>query len=129
MVATGEPPASTRLFTRAFIVLGVAELAYFVAQSLLIAITPRFAAGPLGADEAGVGVAIGSFAVTALLLRPYAGREADRRGRRALLVGGALRSGVAIAAHAIAPNLTPALWDDSEYATDDWAEGMGEAAG
>jgi len=39
MVATGEPPASTRLFTRAFIVLGVAELAYFVAQSLLIAIT------------------------------------------------------------------------------------------
>ena len=44
MVATSEPPASTRLFTRAFIVLGVAELAYFVAQGLLIAITPRFAA-------------------------------------------------------------------------------------
>ncbi len=73
-----------------------------------------------------MGVAIGSFAVTALLLRPYAGREADRRGRRALLVGGALLSGLAIAAHAIAPNLTPALWDDPEYATDDWAEGMGE---
>lgn len=105
MVATPEPPASTRLFTRAFVVLGVAELAYFVAQGLLIAITPRFAAGPLGADEAGVGVAIGSFAVTALLLRPYAGREADRRGRRALLVGGALLSGLAIAAHAIVPNL------------------------
>jgi len=105
MVATSEPPASTRLFTRAFVVLGVAELAYFVAQGLLIAITPRFAAGPLGADEAGVGIAIGSFAVTALLLRPYAGREADRRGRRALLVGGALLSALAIAAHAIAPNL------------------------
>ncbi|MCA1588637.1 MAG: hypothetical protein LC744_08320 [Chloroflexi bacterium] len=54
MVATPEPPASTtRLFTQAFVVLGIAELAYFVAQGLLIAITPRFAAGPLGADEAG----------------------------------------------------------------------------
>ena len=109
MLTTPEPQperqASTRLFTRAFIALGVAELAYFVAQGLLIAITPRFAAGPLGADEAGTGLAIGAFAVTALLLRPYAGREADRRGRRALLVGGALLSSLAIAAHALAPNL------------------------
>ena len=32
-VATPEPPASTRFFTRAFVVLGVAELAYFVARA------------------------------------------------------------------------------------------------
>lgn len=105
MVPTPEQHAADRLFTRAFVTLGVAELAYFVAQGLLIAITPRFAAGPLGADEAGVGIVIGAFAVTALLLRPYAGRAADRRGRRALLVGGALLSAVAIAAQALAPNL------------------------
>ncbi|HSK93759.1 MAG TPA: MFS transporter [Candidatus Angelobacter sp.] len=105
VAATSEPPTPSRLFTRAFITLGIAELAYFVAQGLLIAITPRFAAGPLGADEAGVGFAIGAFAVTALLLRPYAGRAADRRGRRLLLVGGALLSAIAIAAHAVAPSL------------------------
>lgn len=105
MAVTPEPPATQRLLTRAFVALGVAELAYFTAQGALIALTPRFAAGPLGADEVGVGVAIGAFAITALVLRPYAGRAADRRGRRVLLVGGALLSMVAIAAHTVVPNL------------------------
>ena len=105
MASSPEHPPASRLFTRAFVALGVAELAYFTAHGLLIAITPRFAAGPLGADELGVGVTIGAFAVTALLLRPIAGRTADRRGRRALLVGGALLSMAAIAAHAVVPSL------------------------
>jgi predicted MFS family arabinose efflux permease len=105
MAATPEHDPAARLFTRAFIALGVAELAYFTAQGLLIGLTPLFAEGELGADELGTGVAIGAYALTALLLRPYAGRAADRRGRRALLIGGALLSGLAIAAHAIAPNL------------------------
>jgi predicted MFS family arabinose efflux permease len=105
MASAPEQQAADRLFTRAFVALGIAELAYFSAQGLLIAITPRFAAGPLGADEVGVGVTIGAFAITALVLRPWAGRAADRRGRRVLLVGGALLSAVAIAAHAVVPNL------------------------
>ncbi len=105
MAATPEHDPAARLFTRAFIALGVAELAYFTAQGLLIGLTPLFAEGELGADELGTGVAIGAYALTALLLRPYAGRAADRRGRRALLIGGATLSALAIAAHAIVPNL------------------------
>jgi MFS family permease len=91
----------TRLFTPAFIALALADLAYFTAAGLLIQITPLFASGPLGADAAGVGITVGAFSVTALILRPWAGRESDRRGRRPLLVAGALLCGGAIAAHAL----------------------------
>lgn len=95
----------TRLFTPAFIALAVADLAYFTAAGILIQITPLFAKGPLGADPVGVGIAIGAFSVTALVLRPWAGRASDRRGRRPLLVAGALLAGAAIAGHIVTDNL------------------------
>jgi MFS family permease len=100
-VTSGE----SRLFTPAFIALAVADLAYFTAAGILIQITPLFASGPLGADAVGVGIAVGAFSVTALLLRPWAGRESDRRGRRPLLVAGALLAGAAIAGHIVTDNL------------------------
>lgn len=94
-----------RLFTRAFIVLLLAELAYFTAAGMEIPLAPLFATRVLGADEVGVGIAVGALALTALFLRPIAGRMSDRRGRRPLLVGGALLYAAATAAHAIAPDL------------------------
>lgn len=97
------PPS--RLFTGPFLALGLAELAYFVAAGILIQVTPLFAEGPLGADPVGVGIAIGAFSVTALLLRPWSGREADRRGRRPLLIFGALLAAVGIAAHIVTTDL------------------------
>jgi predicted MFS family arabinose efflux permease len=93
------------LFTRAFVGLSLAELAYFTAAGLTIPITPLFARGPLGASELGVGVAVGVFAVTALVLRPYAGRLSDRVGRRPLLVGGALAVAAVLAAHVLVAQL------------------------
>ena len=101
------PPVAPagQLFTRAFIALSLAELAYFTATGLAIPVLPLFAAGPLGADEAGVGLVVGAFGLTALVLRPFAGRQADLRGRRPLLVGGALLCSVAIAAHAFTSDL------------------------
>ena len=107
MASTQSAPGS-RLFTRAFIVLSLAELAYFTSAGLTIPMTPLFAHGPLGATEIGVGLAVGAFAVTALVLRPYAGRLSDRVGRRPLLVGGALGFAVVLAAHALVSSL-PAL--------------------
>lgn len=88
-----------RLFTAAFIALGLAELAYFVAQGVLIQVTPLFAKNELGADPLGVGIAVGAFSVTALILRPWSGRESDRRGRRPLLVIGAVVATLAILGH------------------------------
>lgn len=104
-LAAGDPRDAGRLFTPAFIGLGIAELAYFTAAGILIPTTPLFAAGPLGADEAGVGITVGAFSVTALVLRPFAGRAADVRGRRPLLVGGALVAALAAAGHLVATDL------------------------
>jgi len=99
--ATIEPP----LFTGAFLALALADLAYFTAAGMLILVTPLFARGPLGADPVGIGIAVGAFSVTALILRPWSGRESDRRGRRPLLVAGALLAAVAILAHILTTDL------------------------
>lgn len=93
------------LFSPAFIALLLAEFAYFTAAGMEIPLAPLFAARVLGADEIGVGIAVGALALTALFLRPFAGRSSDRRGRRPLLIGGALLYAAATAAHAVAPDL------------------------
>jgi len=54
---------------------------------------PLYVTGPVGSDEAGAGLAFGAFGVTALVCRPFAGRFSDFRGRRPVLVLGALRCG------------------------------------
>lgn len=94
-----------RLLTPAFLAISVAVLAYFTADGITLPIAPRYAAGPLGADPFGVGLAMGAFSLSALLLRPLAGRLADRRGRRPLLVGGALLFAVAMLGHLVATTL------------------------
>jgi len=104
--ASPAEATSTSLFSPAFIVLLLSEFAYFTAAGMVIPLAPLFAARVLGADEVGVGIAVGALALTALFLRPFAGRSSDRRGRRPLLVGGALLYAAATAAHAAAPDLT-----------------------
>ncbi len=98
-------PTGERLFTLVFVLLALCELAYFTAAGLTIPLTPLFAEGPMGASELWVGITVGAFSASTVALRPYAGRLSDRRGRRPLLIGGALLAAVAVAAHAVAPNL------------------------
>jgi predicted MFS family arabinose efflux permease len=103
-----EPPAastSDRLLTPAFIRLAVADLAYFTAAGVAIYTLPLWVTGPVGSDTSGAGLAFGAFAVAALILRPVAGRLADTRGRRPLLVGGALLSALGMLGTAYADNL------------------------
>src|SRR5215218_7806918 len=80
--AMRRPPDT--LFTGGFVWLSLSDLAYFMAAGALIAVTPFFVTGPLGAGPAAVGLAVGAFSVTTLLLRPLAGRWTDRHGRRPL---------------------------------------------
>ena len=93
------------LLTRAFVTLTLSDLAYFTAAGVLLLATPLFAAGPLGGDTAAVGLAMGSFSVTTLLLRPWVGRWTDRHGRRTLLVGGAAGFAVVVLAHLLVTGL------------------------
>lgn len=62
-----------------------------LAVGAVLPVLPRYVHGPLDAGNIAVGVVIGSYAVTGLLLRPFAGRFADRRGRKpAVLLGSVL---------------------------------------
>jgi MFS family permease len=62
-----------------------------LAVGAVLPVLPRYVHGPLDAGNVAVGVVIGSYAITGLLLRPFAGRVADRRGRKpAVLVGSLL---------------------------------------
>ena len=62
-----------------------------VAVGAVLPVLPRYVDGPLGAGKIAVGVVIGAYAITGLMLRPFAGRFADRRGRKpAVLIGSLL---------------------------------------
>ncbi|HET8779925.1 MAG TPA: MFS transporter, partial [Agromyces sp.] len=98
--ATMEP-----LFTRAFVALGLADLCYFTAAGVAIFGLPLYVTGPIGGNDAWAGVAFGVFALSALVLRPIAGRLSDTLGRRPLLLGGALIAAASLALLAVADHI------------------------
>jgi MFS family permease len=95
------------LFTPAFAVLALASLAYFTGAGILIPALPRYVEGPLGGGNVAVGLTFGAFSVSAVLLRPWAGRLGDRRGRRPIMLAGAAIFAVSVLGYEAAS--TPAL--------------------
>ncbi len=92
MTATDPPPDEAtdgRPFDGRFVTVVAAALAYFLGLGILAPVLPRYIEDVLDGGGLQVGIAVGAFAVTAALLRPWAGSLGDRRGRRILLVGGA----------------------------------------
>lgn len=59
-----------------------------VAVGSVLPVLPRYVHGPLDSGDVAVGVVIGAYAVTGLLLRPIAGRLADTHGRKPLVLAG-----------------------------------------
>jgi MFS family permease len=84
-----------RLLTPRFILVVTVGLCYFMALGMLLPVVPLFVKHRLLGNDVAVGIAVGAFAVGAVLLRPFAGRIGDRMGRRVLIVGGALTVAVA----------------------------------
>jgi MFS family permease len=102
MARTGARPT---LFTRAFLTVAVAELAYFTADGVLLPALPRYVEGPLGGGDIGVGLVIGAFSVSAFFLRPWAGRIGDRQGRRILMVAGGSIFAVSVVGYLVATSI------------------------
>ena len=66
-----------------------------LAVGAVLPVLPRYVHGPLDGGNIAVGVVIGSYAVTGLLLRPFAGHFADRRGRKPTVLVGSILVAVA----------------------------------
>lgn len=66
-----------------------------LAVGAVLPVLPRYVHGPIGAGNIAVGIVIGAYAITGLLLRPVAGRVADRRGRKPAVLAGSLLVAVA----------------------------------
>ncbi len=96
-----------RLLTPRFLLVTGSGLAYFLALGMLLPVLPLYVQRRLGGDNTAVGVAVGAFAVGAVLLRPSAGRLGDRFGRRVLMLGGAATVALSIVAYLAASSLVP----------------------
>lgn len=73
---------------RSFVSLFVVTFCGLVAVGAVLPVLPRYVHGQLGYGDVTVGIAVGAYAVTGLLLRPVAGRLADRRGRKVTVLIG-----------------------------------------
>lgn len=72
----------------------LANFGYFLSLGIMNPVLGPFIRGPLNASDIGVGIGIGSFTVSALLLRAYSGGFGDRRGRQlGIMLGLAIHVG------------------------------------
>jgi MFS family permease len=132
-----------RLVTLPFALVTASTLAYFTCLGALLPIVPRYVEDELDGGGLAVGVAVGAFAVSAALLRPWIGRQGDIHGRRILVVGGSAVVGLSVLAYGLATNLVTlvllrlvtgvgeaAMWVGAATAVQDMApdDRRGEAA-
>jgi MFS family permease len=106
-VTTADEPTGRRerMITMRFALVTAATFAYFIALGALLPTLPRYVEDELGGGGVAVGVVVGSFAISAALLRPFAGRLGDLRGRRILIVGGSALFGVTVLCYSLVDSL------------------------
>lgn len=98
----GRRPA---LFTRAFVFLLSGGFCFFAAFGMTVPILPLFVVEQLGGNDLAVGVLVGLTAVSAIAIRPWAGRRANAWGRQRLIVTGMVAGAISFALSGVAPNL------------------------
>lgn len=96
------PPAAEsrpHLLTQGFVLTCLSTFFFFLSFYLLLPTLPLYALQH-GMGESEIGLIIGVFALTSLVVRPYVGRAIDRRGRKGmLLLGTAVFLAAALAYH------------------------------
>ena len=93
------------MVTLPFAMVTFATLFYFTALGTLLPTLPRYIEDDLGGGGFAIGLTVGVFSVGAAVLRPWAGRLGDRKGRRILVVGGCLIVAVSVAAYGLAHSI------------------------
>ncbi len=83
----------------------LAALLAFLAIGAALPVLPGYVRGPLHSSDVAVGIVVGAFAITSVVCRPLAGRQADVRGRRLVLVSGALAMAVGGALYLLASSV------------------------
>lgn len=84
---------SARLVTPRFALITFSALFYFIGFAMLLPTLPRYVEQVLEGSSTEVGLVVGSFGISAAVIRPVLGRVGDVYGRRILLVTGAFISG------------------------------------
>ncbi|CAA9521479.1 MAG: hypothetical protein AVDCRST_MAG13-3409, partial [uncultured Solirubrobacteraceae bacterium] len=95
------PSLSQRPAMRASVQLWVATLLGFLSVGAVLPVLPRYVKGPIEAGDVSVGIVVGCFAFAAVVARPLAGRLADERGRRQVMLLGMGISAVAGTLYAV----------------------------
>ncbi|HEU4944576.1 MAG TPA: MFS transporter, partial [Solirubrobacterales bacterium] len=85
---SAEPEAPLRRPGIAFAGVFGVTFCGLLAVGAVLPVLPRYVHGPLDSGNVAVGIVVGSYAITGLLLRPVAGRLADHRGRKPTVVVG-----------------------------------------
>ena len=96
---------SDRVLTKPFVLAMLAELAMCMSIGMLIVVLPVFANDELGAGSFGVALVVGAVSPMILVSQPIAGRIGDRKGRRVLIVAGALIAAASVAGYTLADSI------------------------
>ena len=79
----------------AFAGIFVVTLLGLLSVGATLPVLPRYVRGPIDAGNVSVGIVTGAFAITGLAFRPIGGHLADSRGRRRIVILGALGTATA----------------------------------
>lgn len=111
-MAVESSPSSTRrtrLVSRVFLLVTFSNFLYFLSVGAMIPVLPLFVEGVLDGGDIAVGVSTGAFSLAAVVLRPWSGRLADRRGRRIVVVTGAGLVAGSVVVYTLVDSFAPLL--------------------
>jgi MFS family permease len=93
------------LLTRPFLAVTAATFVFFMYVGVLVPLVPRYIEDELHSGELGLGLAIATFAIVAIAVRPLIGLLIVRSGRRSVMIGGAALAASAGSVYGLADSL------------------------
>jgi MFS family permease len=83
-------PAAAAPLGGTFAALFAVTLLMLLSIGATLPVLPQYVKGPIGSTDLAVGIVIGAYALTGLACRPLAGTIADLRGRKPVVIAGAV---------------------------------------